>query len=33
MSDVRFQDEILMQIVRETGTTEDLTSVFIDEKM
>ena len=33
MSDVRFHDEIMMQTVRETGTTEDLTSVSIDEKM
>ena len=33
MSDVRFQDEILMKIVRETGPTEDLTSVSIDEQM
>ena len=32
-SDVRFQDEILMQTVRETGTDEDLTSVSIDEQM
>ena len=33
MSDVRFQDEILMQTVREIGITEDLTSVSIDEQM
>ena len=33
MSDVRFQKEILMQILRETGKNEDLTSVSIDEKM
>ena len=33
MSDVRFQDEILMQTVGETGPTEDLTSVSIDEQM
>ena len=33
MSDVRFQDEILMQTVRETSTTEDLTLVSIDEQM
>ena len=33
LSDVRFQDEILMQIVRETGTTKDLTLVSIDEQI
>ena len=33
VSDVRFQDEILMKNVRETGPTEDLTSVSIDEQM
>ena len=33
MSDVRFQDEILMQTVREIGISEDPTSVSIDEKM
>ena len=33
MSDVSFQDEILMKTIRETGTTEDLTFVSIDEQM
>ena len=28
-----FQDEILIKIVREIGSTEDLTSVSIDEQM
>ena len=33
LSDVRFQDETLMQTLRETGQTEDLNSVSIDEQM
>ena len=33
MRDVSFQDEILMQIERETGHHEDLTSISIDEQM
>ena len=33
VSDVSFQDEILMKMVRETGPTEDLTSVSIDEQL
>ena len=33
MRDVSFQDEILMKTVRETGYSEDLTSISIDEKM
>ena len=33
MIDVRFQDEILMQTVREIGTNEDHTSVSIDEQI
>ena len=33
LSAVRFQDEILMQIVKETGTNEDLISISIDEQM
>ena len=33
LSDVRFHDEILMQIMREIGPTEDLTPVSIDEQM
>ena len=30
---MRFQDEILIQTVRETGDSEDLTSISIDEQM
>ena len=33
LREVRFQDEILMQTVRETGDSEDLTSISIDEQM
>ena len=33
LRDVSFQDEILMQTVRETGNSEDLTSISIDEQM
>ena len=33
LREVRFQDEILMQTVRKTGDSEDLTSNFIDEQM
>ena len=33
LRDVRFQDEILMKTVRETGYPKDLTSISIDEQM
>ena len=33
LRDVSFQDEILMQTVRETGNSEDLTLISIDEQM